>query len=731
MFKNSGDTLSVISKSILNSYAQVFFSKNQVFAIVLIIVTFFDLYAGVAGLSAVIIANTTAIILGLNNKTIMNGAYGFNALLVGLGIGIYYQPGFEFYLILIFISILTLMITISLEGIIGKYGLPYLSIPFLFGIWIVIIASRGYSALEISERGIYYLNDMFAVGGMGMVKIYEWFNNLNFPEPLRVYFKSLSAILFQYHMFAGILLAIGLIYYSRIAFFMSLLGFFAAYYFYMVIGADISELNYSYIGFNYILTAIALGGYFIVPSRNSVLWMLLLTPLVAITLSSTSVLFAQFGLSVFSLPFNIIVILFLYVLKFRESKVNTIIVVSKQLDSPELHAYTNYSYMNRFGKLPFYSMKLPFWGEWKVTQAHNGEITHQDKWKHAWDFEIFNENGSSYEGSGNKVEDYYCFDKPVVSPADGVVGEIESGLDDNEIGNVDLQNNWGNSVVIKHGEKLYSQLSHLKKDSLLVSQGQVVKQGEIIGYCGNSGRSPYPHLHFQFQSDQAIGSKTIDYPFSSLISRDNNDFKFDTISNPVKNALVSNLVSEDTLKKAFNFVPGNEIEFKTDQDNSSTIIWNIESDIYNNTYIICRSTGDKAWFNNIGDVFYFTYYQGSTNSLLYMFYLSAFKVPLSYYKNMIITDSFPLNVYPNKALLVLQDFIIPFHKFLVADYSLEYYKNDNAINNKKITLKSSVNFGIANRTISKFDFTIIAGKSGIEKLECGQNNTQIVATRIY
>jgi len=202
------------------------------------------------------------------------------------------------------------MITIGLEGVIGKYGLPYLSIPFLFGIWMVIIASKGYSALEVSERGVYNLNDMYAIGGMAMVNIYEWFNNLNIPEALRIYFKSLSAILFQYHMFAGILLAIGLVIYSRVAFLMSLIGFFAAYYFYIIIGANISELSYSYIGFNYILTAIAVGGFFIVPSRRAVAWVILLTPLVAITLSSTSVLFAHFQLSAFSLPFNIIVIYF-------------------------------------------------------------------------------------------------------------------------------------------------------------------------------------------------------------------------------------------------------------------------------------------------------------------------------------------------------------------------------------------------------------------------------------
>jgi urea transporter len=722
-----------IASCVLNSYAQVFFSKNRFFAVILIVVTFFDIYTGIAGLAAVIIANLMATIMGMNRQKIIGGAYGFNALMVGLGIGMYYEPGVEFYMILFFISMLTLMITISLEGVIGKYGLPYLSIPFLFGIWFVIIASKGYSALEVSERGIYNLNDMYAIGGMNMVNLYEWFNNLNIPEPIRIYFKSLSAIFFQYHMFAGMLIAIGLIYYSRIAFLMSLIGFFSAYYFYLIIGANISELSYSYIGFNYILSAIAVGGFFIVPSRRAVIWVILLTPLVAITLSATSTLFSHFQLSVFSLPFNLIVILFLYVLKFREINFDKITVVTVQLDSPELHAYSNNSYMKRFGTLPLFSMKLPFWGEWKVTQAHNGKITHKDNWRHAWDFEIFDEDGKSFEGTGDYPEHYYCYNKPVVAPADGIVEAVISSVADNIVGNIDIDNNWGNSIVIKHAEQFYSQISHLKTNSTKVVVGQAIKQGEVIASCGNSGRSPYPHLHMQFQATPMIGSNTIDYPFSSLIMHDTASYSFKTASKPNNNAVVSNLIPNKTLEDAFHFIPGAEIKFETDSSINlkKQHLWVVESDIYNNTCIVCKDTGDKAWYNSIGDVFYFTYYKGNLNSLLYYFYLSSFKLALAFYNKMEIHDAYPLNVFPDKKLLTLQDFAIPFYKFLNAKYRISYFKKEELISETNIILNSNANFGIGKITVRELDFTLKIGKKGIDKLIITEGENTINATRSY
>ena len=727
MENNTRNILADAFKGIVNSYGQVFFSKNRILAAILLVVSFFDVYAGMAGVLAVVFTNSFAIAIGLNKQKVSEGLYGFNSLLVGLGVGIYYQPGAEFYLVLFFISLMTLFITVGFEGVLGKYGLPYLSIPFLFGIWMVMIAAKGYSALDISERGIYNLNEMYTIGGMTMVKLYEWFNNLAIPESLRIYFKSLSAIFFQYHLFAGILIAGGLLFYSRIAFLLSLIGFYTAYYFYHFIGADITEISYSYIGFNYILTAIAVGGFFIVPSRQSIIWVILLTPLVAITLSSTAYIFSIFNLSVFSLPFNIVVILFIYVLKFRERNTDKLAAVTVQLYSPEQHAYSHKNYMQRFGNLPWIAMKLPFWGEWKVTQAHDGEYTHKNDWRQAWDFEIVDDEGKIYDGSDKKLSDYYCFNKPVTTPFDGVIEEIEDGIEDNAIGDMNLQKNWGNSVVIKHDEKFYSQVSHLKNDSIKVVVGQSVKQGDIVAYCGNSGRSLVPHIHFQFQDNPSIGSKTIDYPISSFIENSNGLFSFETSAIPKKDQTISNITTNDLLKNAYHFIPGQVVQFEVEQDNTKRQVnWKIESDIYNNTCFKCDATGAVAWFKELGNVFYFTHYNGKRNTLLYYFFLSSFKVVNAFYPNMQLSDEYPLSIYPDKFKLLVQDLCIPFFRFLKTRYVLNYESFDEA--GKLLTLKSSAKFGNGNRQI---DFDLSIGEKGITEFGINDSGETIKANRKF
>ena len=117
--------------SILNSYSQVFFSSSKLLAVFLVIISFFDYGAGMGGLIAVIIANFLAWVLGYNKYMLSSGLYGFNALLVGLGVGLFYEPSMQLFLLVAISAVTCFFLTIVFQGVLGKYGLPYLSVPFL------------------------------------------------------------------------------------------------------------------------------------------------------------------------------------------------------------------------------------------------------------------------------------------------------------------------------------------------------------------------------------------------------------------------------------------------------------------------------------------------------------------------------------------------------------------------------------------------------------------------
>lgn len=63
----------------------------------------------------------------------------------------------------------------------------------------------------------------------------------------------------------------------------------------------------------------------------------------------------------------------------------------------------------------------------------------------------------------------------------------------------------GNYVVLDHGG-LKTEYQHMK--SLLVSAGQAVVQGQVLGYVGSTGNSTGPHLHFEARQDGAPADLT-------------------------------------------------------------------------------------------------------------------------------------------------------------------------------------------------------------------------------
>ena len=57
---------------------------------------------------------------------------------------------------------------------------------------------------------------------------------------------------------------------------------------------------------------------------------------------------------------------------------------------------------------------------------------------------------------------------------------------------------YGNYVIVSHSDGTSTLYAHMEKRN--VSKGQVVKQGDVVGYVGTTGRSTGNHLHFEIRS---------------------------------------------------------------------------------------------------------------------------------------------------------------------------------------------------------------------------------------
>jgi len=96
----------------------------------------------------------------------------------------------------------------------------------------------------------------------------------------------------------------------------------------------------------------------------------------------------------------------------------------------------------------------------------------------------------------------------------GIVYDVKDDSDIGGIGDEFLTK--GNYIVIKHDDSTFAGYWHLMLDGVTVGLGESVKQGQTIGYSGNTGYSAFPHLHFFiFSLDKSFDKQSIPCRFKT------------------------------------------------------------------------------------------------------------------------------------------------------------------------------------------------------------------------
>ena len=76
----------------------------------------------------------------------------------------------------------------------------------------------------------------------------------------------------------------------------------------------------------------------------------------------------------------------------------------------------------------------------------------------------------------------------------------------------------GNCVVIKHNTTYQTVYAHMSKFAKGIRGGVRVKQGQIIGYVGSTGKSTGPHLHYEvIINGKKVNSQTLKLPSGKIL----------------------------------------------------------------------------------------------------------------------------------------------------------------------------------------------------------------------
>jgi murein DD-endopeptidase MepM/ murein hydrolase activator NlpD len=160
-------------------------------------------------------------------------------------------------------------------------------------------------------------------------------------------------------------------------------------------------------------------------------------------------------------------------------------------------------------------LRLPFGrpaagGGWHVSWGGRDAISNYHviaaDQRYASDY-LLSRGGAFAAKGGQRNEDHFCWNEPVLAPAAGRVVSAVGNVADNprpgqKIAGAPAP---GNHVVIDHGKGEHSLVAHFRQGTLAVREGQKVKAGQLLGLCGNSGNSSQPHVHYHLQTGKRFG----------------------------------------------------------------------------------------------------------------------------------------------------------------------------------------------------------------------------------
>jgi urea transporter len=479
---------------IARCYAAVLFCASPAVGLMVLAITLLIPNIGVAGLLAALTAHLFAKRFGYTSQH--QEPYVYNSLLVGLSLGSLYRLDAQLVMLIVLGTVFTVFITQFLSNALWRIGrLPVLSLPFVLITWTLWLAAKDIAGLQPFPPA--WTADPFG---------FPWING---------FFKSLGLFFFIPYPLAGLFLFLGIVWTSRYLAILALAGYLSGYLtMQFIIG---NPQGAPFIGFNFVLVAMAVGGVFTIPGRASFLLALFAAALCAVLAVAIGRVSLPYQLPVLTMPFFLASIIILAGLSRR----HTITAPYLLLDNPGLPE-ASYERLRlaavRTGEIGSIPLLAPFLGEWQVYQSFNGPHTHQPPWQHALDFFIVDGERSSRH-DGTRLEDYHCFGAMVVAPAHGQIIACRDDLPDNPPGEVDTIRNWGNYIQLKTSVGHIVVLAHLRQHSLIVKEGDWITVGQCLASCGNSGRSPQPHLHMHVQNDMSLGSPTLPFHLCSVVTR--------------------------------------------------------------------------------------------------------------------------------------------------------------------------------------------------------------------
>ncbi len=226
-----------LSLVILRGVGQIMFQRNALSgALMLIGLAIGSWWLMLLTLAGSIAGTLFAKILGCSEKGISDGLFGYNSALSGLAVGVFFSP--SVYSVALFLGVT--IISIYFTVILGKLKrLPVLTAPFVIATWLMLLAGK-----------IIFPEQFLPSVEIEMQVEANW---------VRAFCLNIGQVMFEGNaILTGVFFILGILVNSRVNAFYAVFGSVLPLLLGFVL-TDLSAFNSGLVGYNAILSAIALG----------------------------------------------------------------------------------------------------------------------------------------------------------------------------------------------------------------------------------------------------------------------------------------------------------------------------------------------------------------------------------------------------------------------------------------------------------------------------------------
>lgn len=209
----------------------------------------------------------------LNRQEVYAGLYGFNGLLIGVGLATFLRWNGLLVVYIVFGAMISVLLMAALTNILKTFGMSALTAPFVLITWLCIltaysfvnVAPPGQSAAGLPAPALIATPlrpNASSLAGAG----------LTVDNIIQSLFRGISQVILQNNVETGIIVLFGLLINSYAAALLALLGSALGMSVALVLGGDGYAVYTGLYGYNAVLCAIAIGSVFYPVSRRAVVF---------------------------------------------------------------------------------------------------------------------------------------------------------------------------------------------------------------------------------------------------------------------------------------------------------------------------------------------------------------------------------------------------------------------------------------------------------------------------